>query len=159
MGATWGTASNYFGNPEGVCVDALGNIYVADTDNHRVCIWSSVGVSVGWFGGGMTGLQTGDAPSSSTTDFRGFNWPMGVWFAGTTLYVADSGNHRICKWNPVVASPLGWIGGGSDGWKATSGANSSSDYQSFDSPTAVCVSGTDIFVAEQWNYRVSRWTD
>ncbi len=39
-GNAQGSDANQFSNPFGVAVDGLGNVYVADTDNSRVQIWS-----------------------------------------------------------------------------------------------------------------------
>jgi sugar lactone lactonase YvrE len=79
-------------NPQGVTVDSLGNLFVADTSNNRVrkidtngVITTVVGTGVGSFAG--DGGQAIDANLSGPTDVK--------FDGGGRLYVADGGNHRI----------------------------------------------------------------
>jgi DNA-binding beta-propeller fold protein YncE len=49
-------------------------------------------------GRGANGWQTGSALASAS-DYQSFNHPAGVYVNGSgNIYVADSGNNRICKW-------------------------------------------------------------
>ena len=53
---------------------------------------------------------------------------------------------------------LGWIGGGSDGWKINNGASSGISYRHIRYPKGVAVdSNGDIYVTEYFNDRVSKW--
>ena len=81
---TCGSAHVQFNSPEGVTVDAVGNILVADTLNHRIHQFSSTGKHlriVGVWGSGP--LQ--------------FKFPGGIAVHPHTrkVYVADYNNHRI----------------------------------------------------------------
>jgi len=53
-------------------VDSSGNIYAADTGNHRICKWNSSGTALGWIGGGSNGWKTVSGPASSGTDYMSF---------------------------------------------------------------------------------------
>ena len=154
-----GSGYRSFIYPRGVSVDGDGNIYVADTQNHRVCKWDSDGNAVGWIGGGGNGWNQTTAPSAGD-DYQSFDMPQGIAVDGDGyLYVADSSNHRISQWTTDTGIAQGWIGGGSNGWKQTtapSGGNS--DYQSFEVPREVYVDGDgNIYIADQSNYRICKW--
>ncbi|CAF1478371.1 unnamed protein product [Adineta steineri] len=75
-------------NPLGVIVDHLGNVYVADRDNHRIMRWckgSKEGSIV--VGGNGEGKQPNQ-----------FNYPATLSFdVHGNLYVVDHNNHRIQK--------------------------------------------------------------
>jgi len=77
----------YFSSPNGVAVDGSGNVYVADTGNHRIQKFSSSGVFVDTWG--SKGRENGQ-----------FKYPAGVAVDGSgNVHVADSGNHRIQKFS------------------------------------------------------------
>lgn len=79
-------------NPTGVTIDAFGNLYIADSGNHRIrqvqpdgTIVTVAGSIFGGFGG------DGELPSQAQ-----FNIPYGVAVApGGVLLVADRDNHRL----------------------------------------------------------------
>jgi sugar lactone lactonase YvrE len=153
---SWGTNYQSFYGPSGIYVDSSGNIYVADSDNNRICKWNSAGVAIGWISGD-NGWHTGPALASGTS-YRSFNCPEGVCVDSSgNIYVADSYNNRICKWNSAGV-PLGWIGGGNSGWQTGSAPTNASDYQSFYGPSGIYVdSSGNIYVADHGNNRICKW--
>jgi sugar lactone lactonase YvrE len=81
-----------FSFPAGIAVDAEGNLYVADTANHRIRKIASDGTVTTLAGSGEPGDADGPAGEAQ---FRG---PEGVVVdADGNLIVADTGNHRIRK--------------------------------------------------------------
>ncbi|UJR17280.1 hypothetical protein I4U23_004174 [Adineta vaga] len=90
-GNGFGTDPNKLQTPEGIFVDDDGNIYVADTRNHRIQLWkqgASEGKTVGGSslslaGSGMKDLRN---PTAVIVDKYG------------TMFIADTGNHRIVQW-------------------------------------------------------------
>lgn len=83
--ASWtGYGSQAFNAPEGIAADASGNIYLADTGNNAVDKFSSSGGTLYQWGSGAG---------------ENFYQPGAVAVAGTTLYVADSGNERYLEYN------------------------------------------------------------
>ena len=147
-----------FSDPFDVSVDGAGNIFVADRSNNRISKWNSVGQSQGWIGGGDNGWQMGAAPAPGS-DYRSFGETYGVAVdSAGNIYVPDSNNSRISKWNSA-GQAQGWIGGGIDGWQTgTAPLNEGTDYQSFYMPLAVAVDDTgSIYVADNLNHRICKW--
>ena len=72
-----------FNEPSNMTVDSSGNLYVADTENHRIRRITSAGVVTTIAGTGDTAEF--DNPISVAVDSSGI------------LYVADANNHRIRK--------------------------------------------------------------
>ncbi len=93
-GGVVSTFASGLGGPSGVAVDTAGNVYVADTNNHVIRKYTSAGTaSAVW---GQVGVFGNTDTAGGTPSFSG---PHGVAVdgAGTTLYVADSGNSSIRK--------------------------------------------------------------
>ena len=80
--------------PEGVVVDAVGNVYIADTDNHRIRMVDASGIIHTIAGSGERGFDGDDGPAISAL----LSEPSGVAVdAVGNLYIADSRNNRIRK--------------------------------------------------------------
>ena len=93
-----GTGPGQFNSPCGVAVDASGNVYVADTFNHRVQVFTSSGVFVTEWG------SYGSGPGQ-------FYRPMGIAVAADgRVIVADTYNDRIQVFGPVptAAKSTSW---------------------------------------------------
>ena len=87
-----GTAAlSQFNYPEDVAVDAAGNIYVADTSNHKIRKINTAGI-VSTVAGSTQGLVNGTANTAK------FSNPRSIAIDGQgNLYVADRSNHVIRK--------------------------------------------------------------
>jgi sugar lactone lactonase YvrE len=81
-----------FKNPHGIVVDALNNVYVADTSNNLIRKIASTG-PVTTFAGSLTTTFLNDGVGAAAS----FNLPNGIIMdkTGTTLYVTDTYNHAI----------------------------------------------------------------
>jgi trimeric autotransporter adhesin len=81
----------------GIAVDPTGNLYVADTDAHRVRKISPAGIVTTFAGTGKPGFSGDGGPAAQAR----LNYPYGVAtdYAGT-VYVADLANARIRRIAP-----------------------------------------------------------
>ena len=96
QGATDGTAgAANFDGPQGVAVDAAGNIYVADTNNNAIRKITPSG-SVSTLAGFAPGNVNGTGPKAS------FLTPISLAVDKLgNVFVGDSGNHSIRKVTPA----------------------------------------------------------
>jgi len=83
-----------FQNIQGICIDKIGNLYVADAGNHRIRKITPSGL-VSTVAGSSSGLVNATGISAR------FNNPIDVVIDSKgNLFVADNGNKRIRKINP-----------------------------------------------------------
>ena len=85
--------------PSGVAVDAVGNVYIADTDNHRV---RRVDVATGnistFVGMGERGFSGDGGPA--TEGRLAFPTDVAVDGVSGSVYIADQLNHLIRRVSP-----------------------------------------------------------
>jgi sugar lactone lactonase YvrE len=82
--------------PTGITCDGAGNVYIADTGNNRIRMVSTNGIITTVAGNGGKNY-TADGGAATNVSL---NAPMGVAFdAFGNLYIADTGNNRICMVN------------------------------------------------------------
>ncbi|MGB9687146.1 MAG: NHL repeat-containing protein [Rectinema subterraneum] len=148
-GATDGIgAAASFSSPLGAAVDGQGNVYVADTGNHKIRKVSSSGVVSTGAGTGYSGTTDSTALSSQ------FNFPNDLALdASGNIYVADTANNKIRKITPQgMVSTL--AGSGSAG--STDGTGTSA---SFNAPSGVAVDALgNIYVADTGNNKIRKVT-
>ncbi len=106
--------------PNGIAVDNSGNLYISDTNNHRIRKVNAAGVITTIAGTGIGGFA-GDGGLATQAQC---NTPVGITLdhAGNLL-IADAGNHRIRKVNlgsGLITTIAGnGYGSGGDGGQAT----------------------------------------
>ena len=84
-------------HPTGLAVDTLGDVYIADRDNHRIRRVTPDGIITTVAGAGFQG-NTGDGGPATLARLNG---PSSVSLdAAGNLYIADTGNHRVRKFTP-----------------------------------------------------------
>jgi uncharacterized protein (TIGR03437 family) len=110
-------------SPQGVAVDATGNLYIADQNNNRIRKVTPGGVITTVAGSGTRGFGGDGGPATSALLY----WPaaVAVDLAGN-LYIADWGNKRIRKVGPdgtiTTVAGNGTAGFSGDGGPATNAA-------------------------------------
>lgn len=133
--------------PYGIAVDSAGDVYIADTNNHRIRkvsggVISTVAGSVGGFGGdnGPAVSALLNVPRSIAVDAAG------------DLYIADSSNFRIRKIsNGVITTVAG------NGTKGFSGDNGQATSAQLNSPSGVAIDGVgDLYIADSGNNRIRK---
>ncbi|HBY62448.1 MAG TPA: hypothetical protein DEH78_21710, partial [Solibacterales bacterium] len=144
-----GTAARLF-YPHGLAVDSTGNLYIADTMNHRIRRLSPEGVITTVAGTGVGGY-TGDGDAATRAQL---NSPYGVAFDGTgSLYIADTGNHAIRKVSP--AGTITTVAG--TGQPGFAGEGEPAVRARLYGPYGVAVDAPgNIYVADAWNMRIRR---
>ncbi|QIL42364.1 hypothetical protein G7074_25755 [Pedobacter sp. HDW13] len=82
-----------FNRPKGIVMDGVGNIFVADSDNHLIRKISPTGMVTTIAGSGVAGYADGVALAAR------FNHPSGLALNsdGTALYVTDQDNNLVRK--------------------------------------------------------------
>ena len=128
--------SAQFDYPTGVAVDGAGNVYVADSDNHRIRKITASGV-VSTLAGSTYGYTDGTGTSAK------FYYPRGVAVDGAgNVYVADRVNHRIRK---ITASGVvSTLAGSAQGYTDGTGTSAKFYY-----PFGVAVDGAgNVYVAD-----------
>jgi serpin B len=84
--------NSHLATPQGMAFDSSGNIYVADTYNHRIQKFSSDGKYLSTLG--VSGVYG--------TDNEHFGFPTSVTLDNSdNIYVADFDNNRVQKFSPV----------------------------------------------------------
>ncbi|OYY47733.1 MAG: hypothetical protein B7Y56_02790 [Gallionellales bacterium 35-53-114] len=144
VNATGAAAS--FNYPRGLSSDGT-NLYVADTDSHKIRkIVISTGDVTTLAGSGIAGAV--DAIISTAASF---NYPAGLAIEGTNLYVADSASHKIRK--IVIASGVVTTIAGS----GTAGSvNATGTSASFLGPGGITSDGTNLYVTDQGNHKIRK---
>ncbi|MBI2680961.1 MAG: hypothetical protein HYX25_08150 [Candidatus Solibacter usitatus] len=88
--------------PTGLAIDALGNLFIADTGNHCVRVVSAAGVIATIAGTGNAGSSGDGGPALLAQ----LNSPAAVAVDATgSVWIADTGNDRIRKLSPGVVAP------------------------------------------------------
>ncbi len=148
-GATNGSAlTATFNGPDGVAVDSLGNVYVADFYGSLIRKITPAGVVSTFAGSGTAGLVNGTGTAAS------FGGPksLAIDTAGN-LYVADSTNHVIRKITPAgVVSTFAGSG-------VVGSANGTGTAASFNTPSGVAVdTAGNVYVADTVNQLIRKIT-
>ena len=83
--------------PYGVAIDALGQLYIVDSGNHKIRLVSSTSIITIYAGTGIQGLS-GDGGAATSAKL---NTPQGISLDTVTgnLYIADPRNYNIRKVN------------------------------------------------------------
>jgi uncharacterized protein (TIGR03437 family) len=90
-------------HPLGVALDGAGNLFIADSDNHRIRLVTPDGIISTIAGSGKPGWA-GDGGAAAAAELYS---PMGL-AAGANgeIFVADFWNHRVRKLTPLLAAPV-----------------------------------------------------
>jgi sugar lactone lactonase YvrE len=136
--------------PRGVCADALGNVYIADSVNQRVRKVGTNGIITTIAGNGAAGFSGNGGQATSAT----LNNPYGVALDPLgRLYIADSANNRIrlVNTNGVIST---FAGNGTAGY---SGDNAAATNAELYGPNHVALDvSNNLYIADEGNGRIRK---
>ena len=147
----------------------IGNIWTPPTGGDPGCAGAAINVATpGWCTGGDARSGTGNGQLNS---------PQSIYSDGTNLFVTDSGNFRIVRYTLSTGVFTGWIGninsvatGGASGcstaavntftpgWCLGGTARTGTGNGMLNAPVGIDGDGTNLYVADGGNFRISRYT-
>jgi DNA-binding beta-propeller fold protein YncE len=139
---SYGGGHGQFGPIGGLAVDAAGDVYVVDSEHNRIEKFGPNGeYLLDW---GRRGGEPGQFRFGSS---QNYTQPPGggIAVAGNYVYVADSGNDRIQRFDLDGGEPIEW---GSHG--AGPGQMSY--------PRGVAANGSEVLVADDDNHRIEKFS-
>ncbi len=138
-------------NPDGLAVDAAGNLFIADTFNHRIRRVSPDGIISTVAGSEFGGFFSGDGGPATDASLA---FPQGVAVdAAGNLFVADTFNHRIRQVSPdgIISTVAG------NGIRGLSGDGGPATNASLANPDGLAVDAAgNLFIADSSNHRIRR---
>ncbi len=138
-----------FAEPRGVAVDGSGNLYIADTENHRIRKVDAATGNISTIAGDGTAGFGGDGGPAASAQL---NQPYDVVVDGSgNLYIADRNNRRIRKVD--TAGDIGTVAGG--------GTSTVEDVAALearlDDPLGVAVdSSGNLYIAATQDHRIRK---
>ena len=98
------------------------------------------------FAGGNYGYQAGNGTAAY------FNYPQAVTSDGTSIYVADSDNHRIRRIDISTGEVTTIAGSGYQDFQD----NDNGLYARFNYPSGITTDGTNLYVSDTYNHRIRK---
>ena len=142
--------------PQGLAFDKAGNLYISDTQNHRVRKVSTKGIITTVAGNGVAGFS-GDGGKGVNAQLQ---LPAGIAVDdGGNLYIADSGNH--CVREVFASGVIATIAGsGLSGHLGYSGDGGVATAAAMGYPQGVAVDGSrNVYIADTSNSVVRKVTN
>ena len=143
------TSANLNG-PTGVAVDAAGNLYIADSGNHRIRKVTPAGTISTFAGNGTAGFAGDGGPA---TDARLNSANAVATDSAGNLYIADSDNYRVRKVDPAGRIST-FAGNGIEGF-AGDGGPATDARLTFMGGLAVDAAG-NLYLSDTDNFRVRK---
>ena len=140
-------------SPRGVAADVHGNLYIADTENHRVRkVDAEGGIITTIAGSGEEGYGGDEGPATEAK----LNWPTGVAVDDTgNVYIADRNNERVRK---VDADGIITTFAGTGEWGYDSdedGGPATEALLNWPADVALDANG-NLYIADEYNNRIRK---
>jgi sugar lactone lactonase YvrE len=135
--------------PSAVAIDRLGNLYIADTMNHRVRRVEAATGEITTVAGTGQPRYSGDGGPAV---LAALNEPTGLAINDEALYIADQSSNRVRRVQ-LATGVITTVAG--DGTAAYSGDGVSADQTSLSGPSGVAVTGNGrLYIADTFNSRI-----
>ena len=136
--------------PEGVAIDTAGNIYLSDTEGHRIRRIAPGSNTIST----LAGRGRGNAGDGGPALQASFNSPTRLLLDGSSfLYVVDSGNRRIRRINLTSGIVEGFAGNGRRGFAGDGGPARDAQFGGF---INMAFDPRYFYIADSANDRVRR---
>jgi len=149
-------------SPEGVAVDNLGNMYIADFGDNRIRVVGAPSAPIAIPGSGIINTIVGNGTAGYSGDGRNARYaelsgPAGVAVDSLkNVYIADTNNNRIRKVTASTGVITTIAGNGTAGF---SGDGSAATSAKLNSPSGVAVdSSGNVYIADTNNNRIRKVT-
>ncbi len=138
--------------PFDVAADGSGNLYIADTDNHRIRKVDAGTGNISTIAGDGTEAFSGDGGAATAAQLQ---HPSGIVVDGSgNLYIADTDNHRIRKVDADTGNISTVAGTGAAGYSGDNGAATAAQLN-FPDDVAVDAAG-NLYIADRDNHRIRK---
>lgn len=140
-------------HPNGVAVDSTGNVYIADTANHRIRLVDAASGTISTVAGNGAMGFSGDGGAAIDASL---SFPSAIALdSAANLYITDTGNNRVRRVDAASSVITTVAGGGSvyptDGVAATTAK--------LGFPRAVIVDGSDNLIIADSGHQTIRYVD
>lgn len=142
--------SAYLSGPTDVAMDASGNLYIADPENHRIRMLDTEGIISTVAGNGTKGFSGDGGPATAAS----FNFPYAVTVDGSgNLFIVDRFNNRIRKVD--TSGKITTVAG--SGTQGFSGDGSAATSAFLSNPSGVATDGKgNLYISDDWNHRIRK---
>ncbi|CAF1246558.1 unnamed protein product [Adineta ricciae] len=139
ISSSYGAGVHQFVGMDGISIDSNGAIYIVDHGNNRVTKWPP---------GATNGtVVAGGYGSGSNVNQLSYPYAVFVSYNSSSIWIADTGNHRIVRWDFAITGSVICGGYGS-------GANQ------LLYPYGVFVdarASNTLYIADTHNHRIQKW--
>ena len=136
------------GNPTNLTLDPEGNLYISDTENHRIRkVDMKTGIITTVAGSGKTKLMGDGGPALQAS----LRYPSGIAIHNDLLYISDTGHHLV----RVVSLKTGLIFSLTGrGWPGLRGDGGPAEKAALNSPHGIFIHSNTLYIADTDNRRI-----